>query len=161
MGDWYLYQDHIEIKIYGCQLTPYKLPKYLPMRIFALEYFRQIIDFDEVNFLSTRKKTQFKIKNQLGPFICNNREDGQEAEKILRKMNFKCSFMWQYDPNGVINKLGLKFKLSPFIHESRPDIERYANQLEWLENTLRDVENTLIDVEKHIDTSSFLQVPTL
>ena len=98
------------------------------MRIFALEYFRQIINSNEVIFLSSRKITQFKIKYQLGPFICNNREVGQEAEKILQQMNFKSSFMWQYDPNGVINKLRLKFKLSYFMHESRVYIEKYANQ---------------------------------
>lgn len=63
VGDWYLYQDHIEIRIYRCQLTPYRLPKYLPMRIFASEYFRQIINSDEVNFKSARNKTQFKMKN--------------------------------------------------------------------------------------------------
>ena len=71
VGDWCLYQNHTEIRIYVCQLSPYKLPKYLPMRIFALEYFRKIINFDEVCFLYARKK----VKNQLGPFICNNRED--------------------------------------------------------------------------------------
>jgi len=74
--------------------------------------------------------------------------------------------MWQYDPHGIINKLRIKFKLGPFIHHPRPDIERFANQSEWLENTLIemdntvvDVENTLNDLEKYIDTSSFLQVP--
>lgn len=48
--------------------------------------------------------------------------------------------MWQYDPNVVIKKLRLKFKLIPFMHESKPDIEKYANQSDWLENTLIDVE---------------------
>jgi hypothetical protein len=37
-GDWYLYQDHIEIRFYGCELACYKLPKFLPVRIFSLEY---------------------------------------------------------------------------------------------------------------------------
>jgi len=108
------------------------------------------------------------MKNQLGPFICNNREAGPEADKILQQMNFKISFMWQYDPHGVINELRLKVKLIPFIHDLRLDIERFSNQSEWLENTLIDVENivvdvenTLIDAEKKIDTSSFLQVPAL
>ena len=41
VGDWYLYQNHTEIRIYGCQLAPYKLPKYLPMRSFSLEYYRK------------------------------------------------------------------------------------------------------------------------
>jgi hypothetical protein len=24
-GDWYLYQNHTEIRVYGCELAPYKL----------------------------------------------------------------------------------------------------------------------------------------
>ena len=85
VGDWYLYQNHTEIIVYGCQLAPYKLPKYIPMRIFSLEYFRQIINSDEVNFLAVKKKTQFKMKNQFGPFICNNKEAGPEINKSYRK----------------------------------------------------------------------------
>ena len=30
-GDWFLYQNHTEIKVYGCKLAPYKLPKYVPV----------------------------------------------------------------------------------------------------------------------------------
>jgi hypothetical protein len=37
-GDWFLYQNHTKIRVYGCDLGPYKFPKYLPMQIFALEY---------------------------------------------------------------------------------------------------------------------------
>jgi len=44
ISDWYLYQNYIEIKIYGCELFPFKLPKYVPMRLFALEYFGQTIN---------------------------------------------------------------------------------------------------------------------
>ena len=95
------------------------------------------------------------MKNQLVPFICSTREAGTKADKILQQMKFKNSFMWQYGPHGVINKLRIKVKLGPFIHHPRPNIERFSNQSEWLENTLidmdstvMDVENTLIDVEK-------------
>jgi len=97
------------------------------MKIFALEYFRQIINSDEVNFLSARKKTHFKVKNQLGPFICNNREARPKANKILHQMKLKNNFIWKYDPHGVINKLRLKVKLGPFIHHPRADIERFVN----------------------------------
>jgi len=75
------------------------------MRIFSLDYFRQIINYDEVHFLSAKKKTQFKMKNQLGPFICNNREAGPEADRLLQQMKFRNIFIWHYDPHGVINKL--------------------------------------------------------
>ena len=69
-------------------------------------------------------------------------------------MKFSSSFKWQYDPLGVIKKLRLKFKLIPFMHESRVDIEKYANQSEWLEDTL-------IDMGKQMDTSSILHTPAL
>ena len=78
-----MYQNHTEIRIYGCELPPYKLPKYLPMRLFALEYYRQIINSDEVHFVRTKKNAQLRIKYHLGPFICNNREVGKEADEIL------------------------------------------------------------------------------
>ena len=62
VGDWYLHQKHTEIRIYGCQLAPYKLPKYLSMRLFSLEYYRQIMNSDEINFVSAKKISQFKVK---------------------------------------------------------------------------------------------------
>ena len=102
VGDWYLYQNHTEIKIYGCELAPYKLPRYLPMRLFVLEYYRKIINLDEVYFVKAKKKAQLRIKNQLGPFVCNNREAGREAEEILQRLKLKQSFMWRYDPCDFI-----------------------------------------------------------
>ena len=75
------------------------------MRILALEYIRQILNSDEVNFLSAKKKTQFKIKSQLGPFVCNSRNDGKETDRFLQELKFSSTFKWSYDPLGVIRKL--------------------------------------------------------
>jgi len=80
LGDWYLYQNHTEIRIYGCELPPYKIPKYLPMRLFALEYYRQMINSDDVHFVRTKKKAQMRTKYHLDPFICNSREAGKEVD---------------------------------------------------------------------------------
>jgi len=56
--------------------------------------------------------------------------------------------------------------MAPYIHHRILEIEKYENQLEWVENTLVDmdstevaVENALIDLEKRLDEGSFLQVP--
>jgi hypothetical protein len=65
MGDWYLYQNHTEIRIYGCELAPYKLPKYLPVRIFTLEYISQMMNSDNIHFASLKKKQQLRIKGQI------------------------------------------------------------------------------------------------
>jgi len=104
IGDWYLYQIYIELRVYGCELDPYKLPKFLPMRIFALEYIRKIINADEMHFVAANKKSQFRIKSQIGPFICNIRAVGEKIDKRLKEMKFTHSFTWSYDPWGIISK---------------------------------------------------------
>jgi hypothetical protein len=55
-GDWFLYQNHTDIRVYGCELSPYKLTKYLPVRIFALEYIHQMINSYDIHFVSLKKK---------------------------------------------------------------------------------------------------------
>jgi hypothetical protein len=76
-GDWFLYQNNTEIRVFGCELPPYKLPKYVLVRIFALEYIRQIMNSDEIHFISLKKKKQLRIKGQIGSFICNSRGAGE------------------------------------------------------------------------------------
>lgn len=56
-GDCHLYQNYTKIRIYGCELAPYKLPKYVPMRIFSLEYIRQMIHMKELCFVSSKRKS--------------------------------------------------------------------------------------------------------
>jgi hypothetical protein len=97
-GDWYLYQNHTEIRVFGCELAPYKLPKYVPVRIFSLEYIRQIMNSDDIHFVSLKKKQQLRIKGKIGSFICNSRGTGEEADRMLREIKFFTSFPWHYDP---------------------------------------------------------------
>ena len=56
--------------------------------------------------------------------------------------------------------------MAPYIDHQIPEIEKYANQLEWVENTLVDrdstevvVDDVLIDLERRLDEDSFIQVP--
>jgi hypothetical protein len=58
-GDWFLYHNHIEIRVFRYELAPYKLPRYVPVRIFSLEYIRQIMNSDDIHFVSLKKKQQF------------------------------------------------------------------------------------------------------
>lgn len=120
VGDWYLYQNHIEIRIYGCELAPYKLPKYLPMRLFSLDYYRKIINSDEVNFVKAKKKAQLKIKDKLGIFICNSREFGKDADLILQRLKLKQSFIWRYDPLDFVYKRRQKNKMPPLYASLHP-----------------------------------------
>jgi hypothetical protein len=139
-GDWYLYQNHTEIRVYGCKLAPYKMPKYLPVIIFSLEYIRQMINSDDIHFVSLNMKQQLKIKGQIGSFICNSRGAREEADRLLKEMNFFVSFTWHYDPCGIISEMRITNKNILYVHESRPEVENFSNQIGWEPNTLVETE---------------------
>lgn len=135
-GDWYLYQNYIEIRVYGCKLPPYKLPKYLAIINFALEYIRQRLNADEIHFVAAKKKSQFKLKSQVGTFFYNTRVAGEEADRLLKKMKFGLSFTQSYDPMGVISRLRVENEFTAYHHTTRHEIKQYKNQSKWKENTL-------------------------
>ena len=110
-------------------------------------------------------KAYLRIKDHLGPFICNNREDEKVADEILEILRLKKSFIWPYDPHGFICGRRQKYKLSPYIHHRILEIEQYANQSEWVEGTLIDqdstqveVDNVMEDLERRFNEDSFVQV---
>jgi len=138
--DWYLYQSFIEIKAYGSKLPLYKIPEYLPMSILSLEYISKIIHLDNIHFVAAKKKSQFRIKTQIGPFIYNNRATREEAYLLLKQMNSPLSFTWSYVPFGVIANLLLEQKTTPCVHTQRIEIEKYMNKQNWVENTLQEVD---------------------
>ena len=104
--------------------------------IFAFEYIKKMLNLDEIHFVSAKKKSQFRIKTKIGSFICNNKSAQEEAYKLLKETKFILSFTWSYDPLGIISKLRVENKTTPYTHTQRPAIERYMNQLTCVENTL-------------------------
>ena len=71
--------------------------------------------------------------------------------------------MWNYDPLDFICNRIQRNKLSLYIHHRIPEIEQYANHLEWVENTFVDrdstetaVNNVLIDLDRKLDEDSFV-----
>ena len=94
--------------------------------------------------MSSKNKSQFRIKTQIGSFICNNRSAGEEADKLLKEMNFNLSFTWSYEPLGNISILRVENKTTPYTHTQRPKIERYVNHQAWGENTLEEAEEHLV-----------------
>lgn len=73
------------------------------MGIFSLEYIRQMINVDEIHFVATKKKSQFRIRSQIGPLICNNRVAGEEADNRLKEMTFTHSLSCSYNPWRIIS----------------------------------------------------------
>ena len=135
IGDWYFYQNHTILRIYGCELCPYRLPRYVPMRLFSLEYFRQFINSDLSHLHSTKKMARLKLRDQLGPFVMNKKEGWKDADELLgQTYRLNRSFWWvPYDPYGFINARRIKYRLASYEHCRILDIEKYANQDDWLE----------------------------
>ena len=168
IGDWYLYEHHTVFRVYGCELCPYRLPKYVPMRLFALEYYRQLIQSDLTHFHSSKKKAHLNFKNELGPFIMNKKEGWESADLILKdKYKLSYSFRWvPYDPQGFITARRNKYRLLGIKHCHYPHIEKYANLQEWQLDTLveslteeeRMLKN-MKELEKTIDLDYVPQVP--
>lgn len=144
-----MYKNHTEIRINGYELCPFNLPKYVLMRLFALEYFKKMINSDLVIFSNSKKKAQLRIKNQLGPIVCNTREARREAEIILADhIKLQENFGWiPYDPNNFICDRRMKNKLSPYIHHRILEIEQFANMDEWREGTLIENDSEQVNIE--------------
>jgi hypothetical protein len=55
-------------------------------------------------------------------------------------MKFFVSFTWHYDPCGIISEMRIKNKNILYVHESKPEVEKFANQTGWEPNTLVEIE---------------------
>jgi len=137
------------------------------MRLFALEYYRQMINSDLVHFTKAKKKAQLRIKDHLGPFVCNTREAWKVGEQILEnELKLNKSFSRNpYDPHSFICDRRMKNKLSPYLHHRIPKIEKFSNMDESREGTRveidsdqANIENVMKDLEKTLDLDSFEQV---
>jgi len=78
------------------------------------------MNMDELHFVWTKKKSHFKLKAQIEPFICNTRASVKEAGILLKQMKFKLSFTWPYDPLGNIYEIRAEHKTTPYPHTPRP-----------------------------------------
>ena len=50
LGDWFLFEDHTIIRVYGFEDEPFLLPSFLTPRIYASKYISQIFSLDHEHF---------------------------------------------------------------------------------------------------------------
>ena len=113
---------------------------------------------DDLHFVVANKKSQFKIKTQVGPFIYNTMEVGKEANFLLKKMKFKLNFTFSYDPFGIISKLKVEDNTTPYTHTQRPNIAKFMNQDQWEENTLHEAKEQVICDNDFTDTITKIEI---
>ena len=103
-----------------------------------------MINMDEVHFVSSKKKSQFKLKAKVGTFICNTKSADTNTDRLLKNMNLQPSFTWSYDPFGIISALRVKLKATPYNHTPRPELEKFMNQEQWSKGTLTESDEHVI-----------------
>ena len=65
---------------------------------------------------------------------------------MLKEMKLFTSFTWHYDPCGIISEMRVRNKNIPYVHESKPEIEKFTNQTVWVPDTLVEMEQQ-VEVE--------------
>ena len=70
IGDWFCYKYFTVIRVYGFEGEPYKLHKFLTIRIFVLEYLRQRLSVENEIFIKHKKVSSIKFKFTLEPIRC-------------------------------------------------------------------------------------------
>ena len=92
VGDWILYNDYTIIRVYGLEISPYKLPTFLTPRIFSLEVLRQRFNSDYIHFSKQNRATSFKMPITIGSLRVNNRSTTRLIEDILTYFGFEQMF---------------------------------------------------------------------
>ena len=113
--------------MYGASIEPYRLPNFVPIWIFALEFIRQSLNADQVHFLPMKKGFMFKFPMSVGPFVVNMRQAFDEVSKKLEETHLLLGEKWPYDPHIVISQRRIENGYSAFSHVSRPDQEKLEN----------------------------------
>ena len=89
IGDWFLMQNYLSIRVYGFLASPFMLPVYLTPLVFALELIRQRISADEEHFTAHRKDSWMKYPNNFRPFVVKKPTTLLKVEKFLKAMKFQ------------------------------------------------------------------------
>jgi hypothetical protein len=127
VGDWYLFENYTETRVYGSELRPFLLSTFLTPRIFSLEFIRQRLNYDEIHFLSRKYKASFKLKKEVGPFIFNTKSTLQVTTKILSTMVFSQGGPWKCDPHYFISSKRISHGQNPYQHQQKSQVELLAN----------------------------------
>lgn len=136
-GDWFVFEEHAEIRFYGASVKPYRLPKFVPMQLFALEFIRQSQNVDQVHFVPMKKGYIFKFPKIVGPFIVNTRQAAKEVEKLLGDMCLLQVVEWAYDPHHIISKRRIESGYLEFVHEIGQRLRKWKMEVHRTPKELR------------------------
>ena len=68
-GDWFLYVECTESRLYGFTGNPFLLPAFLTDMIFSLNFSRKRIHREKEHFLNVKKGCNISFHYTIGPFV--------------------------------------------------------------------------------------------
>ena len=99
IGDWFLSDFGITIRLYGFIHPPHILPAFLTPRIFFLELIRQKLMVEEEHFLNFKNNSNLVFPWKLGPYTVRNRATLTLVSNLLRGMEFPQDQAINSDPH--------------------------------------------------------------
>ena len=99
IGDWFLTNFEIIIRLYDFVHQPYILPAFLTIRIFSVELVRQRLTIEEEHILSFRKSSGINFPRKVGPYSVKSRATLPLVDNLLRTMGFPLVRAINYDPH--------------------------------------------------------------
>lgn len=148
--DWYIFKNDILIKIYGFEGQTYLLPAFLTPRVYALEFIRQRLASNELDFVSNNKASTFRLHQKIGPFVVKSRTTRKLVEEVLQDMNFQQGEKIKYDPHNIISKKRTQGKIYAYENQFITMLHRVADQYDW-----EQVKNILVDVGQNVEKKMF------
>lgn len=123
--------------MYGFEGEPFKLPKFVGRRLFALEFLRQRLVAENDNFIKHKKASSLKFVFTMEPFVVKLVLAANVLDQILKSMGFENDKALRYDPKGVMNQRTMEASFGGYEAEQDEILVSLANTdfLEIVEST--------------------------
>ena len=118
------------IRVYRCVHQPYAIPKFLIVRVFALELIGQRLIVEDEHSLSFKNTSKIKFPWIVGPFGIKSKSTLPIIEIMLREMGFLVEFVVNYGHHNVISNRRQANKNKPFEHS---EVARLSEAPNWMD----------------------------
>ena len=113
--------------MYGFEGEPFRLPKFVGRRLFALEFLSQRLVAENDNFIKQKKAFALKFVFTMEPFIVKLVLTANVLDQILRSMGFENNKTLRYDSKGVINQRRMEASFRGYEAEQDEVLATLAN----------------------------------
>lgn len=127
VGDWFCFEDYTLIRIYGFEGEPFRLPKFITRRLFALEFLRQRLVAENENFVKHKKASSLKFVFTLEPFVVKSILVANTIDQIIRSMSFDIDKSLRYDPRGIMHQRRIEMNFRGYDTEHDEVLAALAN----------------------------------